>query len=184
MLRSTTTLCSNALVKLNGYSSPKQMSYKMEKYSNTASVSGQAEEKSTQESKPKEVAETLPIQNQAAAHKLLQKMNQSHWDDKQSRGSKYKGKGRQEDSVVFTLDEWEKRKGGVKSVPNANFQDTSHDEELAWQLQNHLDLEECNVRRGPGSEAEWIRMNMFNFGRSEEGNSDSRREFRGRGRGV
>ncbi|KAG9458939.1 hypothetical protein H6P81_003447 [Aristolochia fimbriata] len=96
-------------------------------------------------------------------------MNQSHWDGRQSRGSKYKGKGRQEDPVVFTLDEWEKIKGGMKSVPNANFQDTSHDEELAWQLQNHLDLEECNVRRGPGSEAERIRMNMFNFGRSKEG---------------
>ncbi|KAG9450123.1 hypothetical protein H6P81_010088 [Aristolochia fimbriata] len=44
----------NALVKLNEYSSQRQMSYKMEKYSNTASASGQAEEKSTQEYRLKE----------------------------------------------------------------------------------------------------------------------------------
>ncbi|KAG9459367.1 hypothetical protein H6P81_003875 [Aristolochia fimbriata] len=106
---------SNALVKLNGSSSQRQMSYKMEDSSNTASVSGQAEEKSTQESRPKEVAEALPVQNQAAAQKLLQKMNQSHWDGRQ--------------------------------IPAMT-------RELAWQLQNQLDLEECNVRREENLEEE------------------------------
>ncbi|XP_068648773.1 uncharacterized protein [Aristolochia californica] len=180
-LESTSTSTAATLVKLNESSSQRQMSDKMEDKSTTASVSGKGEEKSTLESRPKEVAEALPVQNQAAAQKLLQKMSQSHRDGKQSRGPKYKGKGKPEDPVVFTLDEWEKRKGGTKTVANANFADTSQDEELAWRLQNQLDMEECNVRRGPGSDAEQIRMNMFNFGRAEEGKSDGRREFSGRG---
>ena len=87
------------------------------------------------------MAESVPVQNQAAAQKLLQKMNNPNWDERHSRGRKHTGKGKQEEATVYTLDEWEKRKAGPKTSIRDERIDVSRDEELAWQLQNQLDLE-------------------------------------------
>uniref|UniRef100_A0A0D9UXH3 RecQ mediated genome instability protein 1 OB-fold domain-containing protein n=1 Tax=Leersia perrieri TaxID=77586 RepID=A0A0D9UXH3_9ORYZ len=98
--------------------------------------------------RPKEVSEAVPVQNQAAAQKLLQKMAQAAPEDRYGRGNRFKGKGRQEDTPVFTLDEWEKRKSaGLKATTESFIDDTSRDEELARQLQEQLDLEDSY--RGP-----------------------------------
>lgn len=66
-------------------------------------------------------------------------------EDRHSRGPKYRGKGRQEEQAVFTLDEWERRKGVGSPTMNNKFHDVSQDEELARQLQNQLDLEDIHV---------------------------------------
>jgi len=96
------------------------------------------------------VSETVPVQNQAAAQKLLQKMSQAVPEDRRGRGHRFKGKGREEDAQVFTLDEWEKRKAiGSKSTAESYMQDTSRDEELARQLQEELDLEDMHVSSIP-----------------------------------
>uniref|UniRef100_A0A0E0MS50 RecQ mediated genome instability protein 1 OB-fold domain-containing protein n=1 Tax=Oryza rufipogon TaxID=4529 RepID=A0A0E0MS50_ORYRU len=98
---------------------------------------------SISDGRPKEVSEAIPVQNQAAAQKLLQKMTQAAPEDRYGRGHRFKGKGRQEDTPVFTLDEWEKRKSaGLKSTAQSYIDDTSRDEELARQLQEQLDLED------------------------------------------
>uniref|UniRef100_A0A0E0BY07 Uncharacterized protein n=1 Tax=Oryza meridionalis TaxID=40149 RepID=A0A0E0BY07_9ORYZ len=98
---------------------------------------------SNSDGRPKEVSEAIPVQNQAAAQKLLQKMAQAAPEDRYGRGHRFKGKGRQEDTPVFTLDEWEKRKSTVlKSTAQSYIDDTSRDEELARQLQEQLDLED------------------------------------------
>lgn len=81
------------------------------------------------------VADSAPVQNQAAAQKLLQKMNQQGMQNQHSRGRKNRGKGKQEETHVFTLDEWEQR-NAIAKLPNM-----SRDEELARQLQNQFDLE-------------------------------------------
>ncbi|GMI97698.1 hypothetical protein like AT5G19950 [Hibiscus trionum] len=102
----------------------------------TASVAEKMEENpSSSETRPKEVIESVPLQNQAAAQKLLQKMGHS-------RGRKHRGKGKQEEPVVFTLDEWEKRKGGTKPQTINEYPETSRDEDLARQLQAQLDMED------------------------------------------
>lgn len=88
------------------------------------------------------VAESVPVQNQAAAQKLLQKMNNPNWDDRHSKGRKHRGKGKQEEAPVYTLDEWEKRKAGPKTSIKDELTDVSRDEDLAWQLQNQLDVED------------------------------------------
>jgi tudor domain-containing protein 3 len=94
------------------------------------------------------VSETVPVQNQAAAQKLLQKMSQSVPEGRHGRGHRFKGK--EEDAQVFTLDEWEKRKAiGSKSTSESYMQDTSRDEELARQLQEQLDLEDMHVSSIP-----------------------------------
>uniref|UniRef100_A0A0E0BY09 Uncharacterized protein n=1 Tax=Oryza meridionalis TaxID=40149 RepID=A0A0E0BY09_9ORYZ len=101
---------------------------------------------SNSDGRPKEVSEAIPVQNQAAAQKLLQKMAQAAPEDRYGRGHRFKGKGRQEDTPVFTLDEWEKRKSTVlKSTAQSYIDDTSRDEELARQLQEQLDLEDSYV---------------------------------------
>ena len=92
------------------------------------------------------VSEAVPVQNQAAAQKLLQKMSQAVPEDRRGRGHRFKGKGKEEDAQVFTLDEWEKRKAiGSKSAAESYAHDTSRDEELARQLQEQLDLEDMRV---------------------------------------
>jgi len=92
------------------------------------------------------VSEAVPVQNQAAAQKLLQKMSQAVPEDRRGRGHRFKGKGKEEDAQVFTLDEWEKRKAiGSKSAAENYAHDTSRDEELARQLQEQLDLEDMRV---------------------------------------
>uniref|UniRef100_A0A0E0FH35 RecQ mediated genome instability protein 1 OB-fold domain-containing protein n=1 Tax=Oryza nivara TaxID=4536 RepID=A0A0E0FH35_ORYNI len=100
----------------------------------------------TSRSQTNSVSEAIPVQNQAAAQKLLQKMTQAAPEDRYGRGHRFKGKGRQEDTPVFTLDEWEKRKSaGLKSTAQSYIDDTSRDEELARQLQEQLDLEDSYV---------------------------------------
>jgi tudor domain-containing protein 3 len=67
-------------------------------------------------------------------------------EERHGRGQRFKSKGRQEDTQVFTLDEWEKRKAmSSKSSAESYMQDTSRDEELARQLQEQLDLEDIQV---------------------------------------
>ncbi|OMO57993.1 hypothetical protein COLO4_34948 [Corchorus olitorius] len=113
------------------------------------SVAEKSEEiPSSSETRPKEVAESVPLQNQAASQKLLQKMSHSNLDDRHSRGRKYRGKGKQEEPAVLTLDEWEKMKAGAKPQIRHELPETSGDEDLAWQLQAQLDLEDyhfCSV---------------------------------------
>lgn len=89
------------------------------------------------------VSEAVPVQNQAAAQKLLQKMAMP--EDKHGRG-RFKGRSKQEETPVFTLDEWERRKAvGSVSTAARHIHDTSRDEELARQLQEQLDLEDSHV---------------------------------------
>ncbi|KAK8914042.1 hypothetical protein KSP39_PZI023679 [Platanthera zijinensis] len=130
-------------------------------------------------SRPKEV------QNQAAAQKLLQKMSQPMPQGRNPRDHRTRFKGRQEETPVFTLDEWERKKAGTSSaIRAADIQDTSADEILARQLQSQLDFEDHQNHTGnSGSEAERIRMSMFSFGGTEERGNESRDDFRGRGRG-
>ncbi|KAI3996170.1 hypothetical protein MKX01_022664 [Papaver californicum] len=151
----------------------------------TTPFTGRTDEKpSSSVSRPKEVVETVPVQNQAAAQKLLQKMSQPPTrGDRNFRGPRHKGKGREEEQAVLTLDEWEKRKGGVKPLVKNEFHDISNDEELARQLQNQLDLEDIQAQEAPMSEAEKIRMSMFSFERDEDGRDHGRMGSRGRGRG-
>lgn len=145
----------------------------------------------TKDSRPKEVSEAVPVQNQAAAQKLLQKMSQAVPEDRRGRGHRFKGKGKEEDAQVFTLDEWEKRKAiGSKPTVESYVHDTSRDEELARQLQEQLDLEDLHGGAGAGvlhggaesSDAERLRMSMFSFSGPDEAGG-GRRDFRGRGRG-
>ncbi|GLT28968.1 hypothetical protein SLA2020_038660 [Shorea laevis] len=136
------------------------------------------EKPSTSEARPKEVVESVPVQNQAASQKLLQKMSKANPNDQRSRGRKYRGKERQEEPVTLTLDEWEKRKTSAKLQIKNEHMDTSHDEDLAWQLQSQLDLEDYHVQKAPDTEADNIRLSMFNYERE-----DNRGEHGGRGRG-
>ncbi|KAE8658272.1 transmembrane protein 19-like [Hibiscus syriacus] len=55
----------------------------------TASIAEKMEESSS-ETRPKEVVEAVPVQNQAAAQKLLQKMGHSSQDGRHSRGRNYR----------------------------------------------------------------------------------------------
>lgn len=88
------------------------------------------------------MAEYIPIQNQAAAQKLLQKMNNPKHNNERYRASRYKGKEYQEEKQVFTLEEWERRK--AEAIPAARNEplDLNHDEALARQLQNQFNLED------------------------------------------
>ncbi|XP_078439528.1 tudor domain protein (DUF1767) isoform X2 [Wolffia australiana] len=133
--------------------------------------------------RPKEVVEAVPVQNQAATQKLLQKLNQSDLENRHCRGGRHRDRGREE-TAVFTLDEWERRKAGTLKSPGASSaaQDTSRDEELARQLQNQLDMEEFYAEERPDAAAEHLKLSMFSYGRSE-GSSDQGREYGRRGRG-
>ncbi|KAK9715296.1 hypothetical protein RND81_06G155200 [Saponaria officinalis] len=147
-----------------------------------ASTSQRVEEKST-DTKPKEVAEYVPIQNQAAAQKLLQKMNNPGNNNERHRGHRFKGKEREDDKPVFTLDEWERRKAGAVVVPREEPHDLSRDEYLARQLQNQFNLEEQEQWGPERGEAEDIKMSMFSFERENDTDSYGRSGSRGRGRG-
>ncbi|TQD97106.1 hypothetical protein C1H46_017195 [Malus baccata] len=136
--------------------------------------------------RPKEAIEAVPVQNQAAAQKLLQTMSYQNRDDKHSRGRQFRGKGRQEEEpVVYTLDEWEKIKAGAKPSIGGAFTSCSRDEELARQLQTQLDLEDYHVQKGPPDvDAENIKMSMFSYQKDDDRDYEGRgRGGRGRGRG-
>jgi hypothetical protein len=92
-----------------------------------------------------EVVESVPVQNQAAAQKLLQKLNQPNQRDRHPRGRRHRGKGQEDDEVVFTLEEYEKRKAQQNPSNKDNVLDISRDEDLAWQLQNQFNLEHSQV---------------------------------------
>lgn len=82
----------------------------------------------------------VPVQNQAAAQKLLQKMQEPINEGRYGRGGRHRGRGREreEEHPVFTLEEWEKRN-------SRNAPDTSRDEEMARILQQQMDLEDNEV---------------------------------------
>ncbi|KAF6166980.1 hypothetical protein GIB67_030673 [Kingdonia uniflora] len=148
-----------------------------------ASLADKTEEKpSSSEPRPKEVSEAVPVQNQAAARKLLEKMSQPIQSNRRPRGGRHRGKEREEESAVLTLDEWKRSKAGGKPSTIGNYQNVSNDEQLAWQLQNQLDMEDSHVRTDHMSEAEKIRMSMFSFEGAEEERGRGG-GFRGRGRG-
>ncbi|KAL8136433.1 hypothetical protein V2J09_002434 [Rumex salicifolius] len=142
---------------------------------------GIEEKPSTSQSRPKEVVEFAPVQNQAAAQKLLQKMTQPVYRQHQ-RGQRYKGK-EEEDKPVFTLDEWERRKAGGSN--RVETPDLSRDEDLARQLQSQFDLED-EVQMDPHPDAAAaLKMSMFSFEKEDHGGygrTGSRGTGRGRGR--
>ncbi|XP_027071186.2 uncharacterized protein [Coffea arabica] len=143
-----------------------------------------AEDNSTNfHARQKEVAESIPVQNQAAAQKLLQRMSQPNHDNKHFRGRRHGRKEKEEDTATLTLDEWERRKTGISSSTAHSLDDVSLDEDLARQLQEKFDLEDVHVQKNPNAtEAENIRMSMFNFERDDP-RAHGRMGFRGRGRG-
>ncbi|KAF3779569.1 Tudor domain-containing protein 3 [Nymphaea thermarum] len=153
----------------------------------TESTSEGAEEKSaSSSSRPKEISDAVPIQNQAAAQKLFGRMNKPDKDGRQpmrGRGTRQRGKGKAEEPAVFTLDEWEKRKSttGISGKLEAGL-DVRSDEEIARQLQRQLNLEDEIFAGCHESEADRIRMSMFDFGR-EGKQAEGGRVGRGRGRG-
>lgn len=91
------------------------------------------------------VAASIPVQNQAAAQKLLQKKSQPDFGDLHSRGQMNRRKGKEEDLPMFTLDEWERRKAGVNLPRTDELSDINQDEDLARQLQRQFDLEDIHV---------------------------------------
>ncbi|KAL8149263.1 hypothetical protein AgCh_006316 [Apium graveolens] len=137
------------------------------------------------ESRPKEVVELIPVQNQAAAQKLLEKMSHNARGDRFARGGKYRGKGKYE-APVLTLDEWEKRKASANSSMKQGIPDVRQDEDLARQLQNQFDLEDHEQRGPQMTQADAIKLNMFSFAKdnvSDDGRTGGIGRGRGRGRG-
>ncbi|XP_022732617.1 tudor domain-containing protein 3-like [Durio zibethinus] len=135
------------------------------------------------ETRPKEVAESVPLQNQAASQKLLQKMSHSNHNGRHSKGRKYRGKEKQEEHEVLTLDEWEKMKAGSKPQMRNELPETSCDEDFARQLQTQLDLDDYHAQRVHDTEAENIKRSMFNYEREDGRNRQEEHRGRGRGRG-
>lgn len=73
-------------------------------------------------------------------------MSQQNHNDGRYKGRRSRGKEKQEEPFVLTLDEWEKKKAaGVKPLMRDELHDVRRDEDLAWQLQNQFDLEDANV---------------------------------------
>ncbi|KAH9303578.1 hypothetical protein KI387_007982, partial [Taxus chinensis] len=129
------------------------------------------------------VTEAIPVQNQAAAQKLLKKMSEA--DSRQDRfgrsRGRHNGRGKRDEAAFLTLDEWEMKNGKTNAISSRN-DDISQDAELARQLQTQLDLEAANVRTAHEDEAENIRMSMFNFRNMSDDNQSGSRRPRGRGR--
>ncbi|KAI3775484.1 hypothetical protein L1987_50061 [Smallanthus sonchifolius] len=123
------------------------------------------------EARPKEVSESVPVQNQAAAQKLLQKMSVSNRSEGHSRGWKQRGRGKEEnESAVLTLDEWERKRANGSSSLRQENPNVNKDEDLARQLQNQFDLEDFHDHQGQHvTEADDIRMSMFSFERDDPG---------------
>lgn len=91
------------------------------------------------------VAASVPVQNQMAAQKLLQKTSQPSFNDRNSRFQRRRGKDSEDDSSLLTLEEWERRKTGNSLQTTQEHHHYSRDEELARQLQEQFDLEENHV---------------------------------------
>ncbi|KAI4344064.1 hypothetical protein L6164_011338 [Bauhinia variegata] len=132
----------------------------------------------------KEVVESVPVANQPAAQKLLQKLSHPNQDDRHPRGRKNRWREREkrEDPEVFTLEEYENRKAQAKPPVNVEVPDVSHDENLAWELQNQFNLEDSPVQGG-SNEAEDIKMSMFNYERDQGISHQTGHGGRGRGWG-
>ncbi|KAI3524546.1 hypothetical protein L1887_03204 [Cichorium endivia] len=107
-----------------------------------------SENQPSNEARPKEVAESAPVQNQAAAQKLLQKMSNTNRNEGHSRGWKPRGRGNEEESAVLTLDEWERKRATGSSSSRQENPNFNQDEDLARQLQNQFDLEDIHEHRG------------------------------------
>ncbi|KAA0043355.1 tudor domain-containing protein 3 isoform X1 [Cucumis melo var. makuwa] len=139
---------------------------------NSVSHLEKAEEKpSSSETRPKEVVEAVPVQNQAASQKLLYKMSRPSGNRPPFKNRNHRGKGRMEDQEVYTLEEYERRKSGTSQLPKETSSYTNHDEELARQLQNKFDLEDFHVQDSTSrTNVEDIRMSMFNFERDTYAN--------------
>lgn len=103
------------------------------------------------------MAEAVPVQNQAAAQKLLQKMSQPPpRGGHRSRGQRHRGRGREEEeSHLLTLEEWERRKTSANLSATHQFPDVSQDEDLARQLQQQLDFEDFHVSKYGFSIFKW-----------------------------
>ncbi|XP_061951493.1 uncharacterized protein LOC133674419 isoform X1 [Populus nigra] len=150
----------------------------------TVSLNESLEQKPNDSSaRQKEVIETVPVQNQAASQKLLLKMNHHpNQGDRHSKGQRYRGKNKQEESQVFTLEEWEKSNAGSRRLTKNDFPDASCDEDLASKLQDQLDVEDFHVhRRTHNKVVDDIKMSMFSYER--DGNKVHEMEHGGRGRG-
>ncbi|XP_011084097.1 uncharacterized protein LOC105166443 isoform X2 [Sesamum indicum] len=144
---------------------------------------GENKDKPTCSSARSKVIASEPVQNQAAAQKLLQKTSQPNFNDRTSRSQRHRRKDKEEESPSITLDEWERRKTGMNLPTMHEPSNTSQDEDLARQLQNQFDLEDVQAMNSSHvTEAKSITMSMFNFERDDAAAS-GRTEFRGRGRG-
>lgn len=92
------------------------------------------------------VTASVPVQNQVAAQKLLQKTSQPNFSDRNSRFQRRRGKDKEEDdSSLITLEEWERRKTGTNLRTTHEQSHSSRDEDLARQLQEQFDLEDNHV---------------------------------------
>ncbi|CAM8923222.1 unnamed protein product [Rhodiola kirilowii] len=140
---------------------------------------GTLQEKPNNPERPKEVAESIPVQNQAAAQKLLQKMNVQNPADRRPRGRMQRGKEIEDDQHILTLAEWEKKKAETIPRSQGQYLSTGRDEDIARQLQEQFDLED-HVNKSVA--AENIKLSMFKFERDDQNTYESGSRGRGRGR--
>ncbi|KAL7097015.1 hypothetical protein ACP275_10G116300 [Erythranthe tilingii] len=105
---------------------------------------GENTEKPTAPARPK-VTASIPVQNQVAAQKLLQKTTgQQNF----SRGQRHnRERFQEEESSLMTLDEWERRRTrtGIDLPTSHDYSNIRQDEDLARQLQEQFDLEDIHV---------------------------------------
>ncbi|KAK6941570.1 RecQ mediated genome instability protein 1, N-terminal, partial [Dillenia turbinata] len=113
-------------------------------------------------------ARTLQVAeaDQADLQKLLQKMSKPNQQEWQHIGLRHRGKRNQEKREFLTLDEWGRRNAGG-SLARGKIPDLSQDEELAWQLQHELDLQDHFTRNPREVDAKNLKMSMFNCGRDD-----------------
>ncbi|GFQ05556.1 tudor domain-containing protein 3 [Phtheirospermum japonicum] len=131
------------------------------------------------------VTASVPVQNQVSAQKLLQKTSQPDFKDRKSRSQRHRGKAKEEDSSLITLDEWERRKTGIDLVATHEHSNISQDEDLARQLQKQFELEDIYAQNGPHVvDAKSIKMSMFNFEREDARAAPRRGQGRGRQRRI
>ncbi|KAL6549675.1 hypothetical protein OROHE_008406 [Orobanche hederae] len=128
------------------------------------------------------VTASIPVQNQVAAQKLLQKTSVPNFKDDNSRSPRHRGKGKDEDLPLITLDEWERRRTVIDLVKMHEHADISQDEDLARQLQKQFELEDIHAQHGSHlMDAKSIKISMFSFER--DAGTCARTGFRGQGRG-